>query len=81
MAFLRALFEQTSRTAFPPSLAFGISRAVPAAAEACFAVIATLTKGYDLGYIWRQVDPDLTKDAAGYTTCCSASAKHQTAPS
>ena len=30
------------------------------------AVIATLTKGYDLGYIWRQVDPDLTKDAAGY---------------
>ena len=30
------------------------------------AVIATLTKGYDLDYIWRQVDPDLTKDAAGY---------------
>ena len=30
------------------------------------AVIATLTKGYDLGYIRRQVDPDLTKDAAGY---------------
>ena len=30
------------------------------------AVVATLTKGYDLDYIWRQVDPDLTKDAAGY---------------
>jgi hypothetical protein len=30
------------------------------------AVVATLTKGYDLDYIWRQVDPGLTKDAAGY---------------
>jgi hypothetical protein len=30
------------------------------------AVIATLTKGYDLDYIWRQVDRDLSKDAAGY---------------
>ena len=30
------------------------------------AVVATLIKGYDLDYIWRQVDRDLTKDAAGY---------------
>jgi hypothetical protein len=30
------------------------------------AVIATLTKGYDLEYIWRQVDRSATKDAAGY---------------
>jgi hypothetical protein len=30
------------------------------------AVIATLTKGYDLDYIWRQVDQSATKDAAGY---------------
>ena len=30
------------------------------------AVIATLTKGYDLDYIWRQVDRGATKDAAGY---------------
>jgi TrwC relaxase len=30
------------------------------------AVVATLTKGYDLDYIWRQVDCSLTKDAAGY---------------
>ncbi len=30
------------------------------------AVVATLTKGYDLDYIWRQVDRDLSKDAAGY---------------
>jgi hypothetical protein len=35
-------------------------------AEARLAVIATLTKGYDLDYIWRQVDRDLAKDAAGY---------------
>ena len=30
------------------------------------AVVATLTKGYDLDYIWRQVDHSATKDAAGY---------------
>jgi hypothetical protein len=30
------------------------------------AVIATLSKGYDLDYIWAQVDPSLAKDAAGY---------------
>ena len=30
------------------------------------AVIATLTKGYDLDYIWRQVDRGAAKDAAGY---------------
>jgi hypothetical protein len=30
------------------------------------AVVATLTKGYDLDYIWHQVDRELKKDAAGY---------------
>jgi AAA domain/TrwC relaxase len=30
------------------------------------AVVATLTKGYDLDYIWRQVDRSAGKDAAGY---------------
>ena len=30
------------------------------------AVVATLTKGYDLEYIWKQVDRGLAKDAAGY---------------
>jgi hypothetical protein len=30
------------------------------------AVIATLSKGYDLDYIWAQVDPGLAKNAAGY---------------
>ena len=35
-------------------------------AEACVAVIATLSKGYGLDYVWRQVDLGLAKDAAGY---------------
>jgi hypothetical protein len=35
-------------------------------AEARLAVIATLSKGYDLDYIWRRVSRDLAKDAAGY---------------
>ena len=30
------------------------------------AVIATLSKGHDLDYIWKQVDRDSAKDAAGY---------------
>ena len=30
------------------------------------AVIGTLSKGYDLDYIWKQVDQDPAKDAAGY---------------
>lgn len=30
------------------------------------AVIATLSKGYDLDYIWKQVDPSLAMDAVGY---------------
>jgi conjugative relaxase-like TrwC/TraI family protein len=30
------------------------------------AVIATLSKGYDLDYIWKQVDRGPVKDAAGY---------------
>jgi hypothetical protein len=30
------------------------------------AVVATLSKGYDLEYIWKQVDHGLAKDAAGY---------------
>ena len=34
--------------------------------EVCLAGVATLTKGYDLDYIWRQVGRGLAKDAAGY---------------
>ena len=30
------------------------------------AVVATLSKGYDLDYIWRQVDRGVAKDAASY---------------
>src|SRR5689334_17024751 len=30
------------------------------------AVVATLSKGYDLGYIWKQVDRGPVKDAASY---------------
>ena len=30
------------------------------------AVAATLTKGYDLEYIWKQVDRGPAKGAAGY---------------
>jgi TrwC relaxase len=30
------------------------------------AVVATLSKGYDLGYIWKQVDRGSVKDAASY---------------
>ncbi|HEY1704085.1 MAG TPA: relaxase domain-containing protein, partial [Trebonia sp.] len=30
------------------------------------AVIATLSKGYDLDYVWKQVDPSLAMDPVGY---------------
>ena len=30
------------------------------------AVVATLSEGYDLEYIWKQVDRGPAKDAAGY---------------
>ena len=32
------------------------------------AVVATLSKGYDLDYIWKQVDRGLAKDAAVITS-------------
>jgi hypothetical protein len=38
----------------------------PAAAEVRLAAIGTLSKGYDLDYIWKQVDQGPAKDAAGY---------------
>ena len=37
------------------------------------AVVATLSKGYDLDYIWKQVDRGLVKDAAGYYLQASVS--------
>jgi hypothetical protein len=30
------------------------------------AVVATLSKGYDLDYVWKQVDRGPVKDTAGY---------------
>jgi hypothetical protein len=42
------------------------TEAIALAAEARLAVVATLSKGYDLDYIWKQVDPSLAKDPAGY---------------
>src|SRR5579872_4957332 len=34
--------------------------------DAWLAVVATLSKGYDLDYIWKQVDHGAAKDAVGY---------------
>src|SRR6266702_2258916 len=38
----------------------------PAEAPGLVAVVATLSKGYDLDYIWKQVDRGVAKDAASY---------------
>ena len=38
----------------------------PRRRERVVAVVATLSKGYDLDYIWKQVDRGPAKDAAGY---------------
>jgi conjugative relaxase-like TrwC/TraI family protein len=45
-----------------------VSSATPAPKEApgLVAVVATLSKGYDLDYIWKQVDRGPGKDAASY---------------
>ena len=39
------------------------------------AVVATLSKGYDLDYIWKQVDRGAAKDAAGYYIQASESGR------
>jgi hypothetical protein len=44
-----------------------VSSAVPRRAGGrLVAVVATLSKGYDLDYIWKQVDRGPVKDAASY---------------
>jgi conjugative relaxase-like TrwC/TraI family protein len=43
-----------------------VSSAVQAAGGRLVAVVATLSKGYDLDYIWKQVDQGPAKDAASY---------------
>jgi hypothetical protein len=35
-------------------------------ARGVVAVVATLSKGYDLDYVWKQIDRSLVKDAASY---------------
>ena len=42
------------------SVASGVRR------QSRLAVVGTLSKGYDLDYIWKQVDPSLAGNAAGY---------------
>src|SRR5579859_2989130 len=42
------------------------SSATSAEAGLAVAVVATLSKGYDLDYIWKQVDCGPAKDAVGY---------------
>ena len=39
------------------------------------AVVATLSKGYDLDYIWKQVDRGPVKDAASYYIQASESGR------
>ena len=44
------------------------------------AVVATLSKGYDLDYIWKQVDCGPAKDAAGYYLRASEAEAQSTRP-
>jgi TrwC relaxase len=44
------------------------------------AVVATLSKGYDLEYIWKQVDRGPVKDAAGYYLQASQSGGEPAGP-
>jgi hypothetical protein len=43
------------------------------------AVVATLSKGYDLDYVWKQVDRGPAKDAAGYYIQASESGESRRA--
>src|SRR5689334_21962892 len=50
-----------------PSDVYGqLCHARPVEALGVVAVVATLSKGYDLDYIWKQVDQGPAKDAASY---------------
>jgi hypothetical protein len=44
------------------------------------AVVATLSKGYDLDYIWKQVDRGPARDAASYYIQASQSGGEPPAP-
>ena len=58
---------QSERHTHAPSDDHGqFRRPAPAEALGLVAVVATLSKGYDLDYIWKQVDRGPAKDAASY---------------
>src|ERR1700727_365776 len=60
---MHGLFER--HTHAPPDDC-GQYRRPRQAGDRLVAVVATLSKGYDLEYIWKQVDRGPAKDAAGY---------------
>jgi group II intron reverse transcriptase/maturase len=67
------------------------ARAVPTATQFCYArakeapglvaVVATLSKGYDLDYIWKNVDRGPAEDAASYYIQASESGGEARSPS
>ena len=61
-----AVAVRSRHTHAPPDDRGQFSRLRPAAVEARLAVVATLSKGYDLDYIWKQVDRSRVVNAAGY---------------
>ena len=50
----------------PMSMGSSANCRPPSEAPRLVAVVATLSKGYDLDYIWTQVDRGPAKDAASY---------------
>jgi hypothetical protein len=59
-------FHPERKAHAPPDDHGQFSRLPTSEVEARLAVVATLTKGYDLDYIWRQVDRGPAKGAADY---------------
>ena len=58
--------DQSERHTHASSADHGQFRRPRQAGDCLTAVVATLSKGYDLDYIWKQVDRGPVKDAAGY---------------
>ena len=60
------LIIPSAHTHAPPDDCGQFRRARAAEVPRVVAVVATLSKGYDLDYIWKQVDRGPAKDAASY---------------
>ena len=61
------MYDQSKRHTHASSEVYGqFCQARVAEALGVVAVVATLSKGYDLDYIWKQVDSGPAKDAASY---------------